>query len=61
MEYTIHECSYVGDFNKCHIHREIFKGAIEYAFVSLTETNNLRLFAISCGKIGLRYPFKDIL
>ncbi|MCD4816251.1 MAG: hypothetical protein K8R06_07610, partial [Methanosarcinales archaeon] len=43
MEYTVHECSYADDFNKCHMHREIFKGAIEYAFGTLAEVEIIKL------------------
>jgi len=43
MEYTVNECSYAGDFNKCHMHREIFKGAIEYAFGTLADVEIIKL------------------
>ena len=43
MEYTVHECSYADDFNKCHMHREIFNGAIEYAFGTLAEVEIIKL------------------
>jgi len=45
MEYTVHECSYANDSNKCHMHREIFKGALEYSFGALAEVEIIKLLS----------------
>jgi predicted hydrocarbon binding protein len=45
MEYTVHECAYADDPSKCHMHKEIFKGALEYAFGSLAEVEIIKLLS----------------
>jgi len=45
MEYTVRECAYADDPSKCHMHREIFKGALGYAFGSLAEVEIIKLLS----------------
>ena len=45
LRYTVHECAYANDPNKCHMHREIFKGAIEYAFGDLADVDAIKLLS----------------
>lgn len=32
LKYTVRKCAYADDPKKCHMHREIFKGALSYVF-----------------------------
>jgi predicted hydrocarbon binding protein len=45
LRYTVHECAYADDPKKCHMHREIFKGAIEYAFGDLADVDAIKLLS----------------
>ena len=45
LRYTVNECAYANDPNKCHMHREIFKGAIEYAFGDLADVDAIKLLS----------------
>ena len=45
LKYTVHECAYAKDPEKCHMHREIFKGAIEAAFGDSADMEVLKLLS----------------
>ncbi|MDF1558059.1 MAG: hypothetical protein P1P80_07770 [ANME-2 cluster archaeon] len=45
LRYTVPECAYADDPNKCHMHREIFKGAVEYAFGDLASIDVIKLLS----------------
>lgn len=45
LRYTVHECAYAEDPKKCHMHREIFKGAIEYSFGDYADLDIIKLLS----------------
>lgn len=45
LRYTVHECAYAKDPEKCHMHRELFKGAIEAAFGDSADMEVIKLLS----------------
>lgn len=45
LRYTVQQCAYADDPKKCHMHREIFRGALEYAFGDSADVDIIKLLS----------------